>query len=239
MGVSARNSAVHVNAFDLSGYFRGIDIVDDVGLEDATAFGTSRVGKSWARTLYEATLSLKGFWDPTLVTGVNVVLRAALAAATQSIVSIWPTGDVVGQVGFGFKADVSSRKVASEVAGLITLEAEFKSSVGDEEIVSLHALAQETLDGNGTTVNNGAATANGGSAYLHVPDIATNIIVTLRHSTDNFVANDTLLGTFATVSADRGEERIEFTGTVKQYVRAVWDLTGTATFGVGIHRRPS
>lgn len=235
-GTSGRNSAIHVNAFDLSGYFRGLDVSDDVTLEDTTAYGPSVAGKSFTPTLQESTLSLKGFWDPTLVTGVNVVIRAALAAATKSIVSVWPTGDAVGQAGMAMQADVANRKVSAPVDNVVTLEVEFKSSVGDEDVVSLHALTQETVDGNGTIVDNGAATTDGGSAYLHVPDITTSIIVTLRHSSDNFAVDDTLLGTFATVSADRGEERIALSGTIKQYVRVVWDLTGNATFGVGLHR---
>lgn len=236
MGKSARDAKVHLNAFDLSGYFRGLDISDDMGLEDSTTWGANVVAKSATNTIDESTVSLKGFWDPTLVTGVNVVIRAALRAATKTILSLWPTGDAVGEAGMGFQADVSSRKVTGEVDGLVMLEVELKSSVGDEDIISLHALAAETIDGSGTIVDNGASSANGGSAYLHVPDIATSIVVTIRHSTDNFGASDVLLGTFATVSVDRGEERITFTGTVNRYVRVVWDLTGTATFGCGIHR---
>jgi len=237
-GTSARNAAIGVNAVDLSGYFRAVEAMWEIEMDDTTTFGATRVAKSWTLLLEIATLIFTGFWDATATVGVNAVLKAAFAAATQSIVTWWPTGDAVGSHGVAMLADLGTKKREGAVDKAITIGAEFKSSVGEEEVVSLHALTQETSDGNGTIVDNGAATTNGGSAYLEVSDITTDITVTLRHSTDNFGANDVLLGSFTIVAADRTTQRIALTGTINRYVRAVWDLTGNSTFRVGLHRKP-
>ena len=238
MGTTARNSALYLNGFNLSGYFRSFDVTDDCGLEDTTVWGASVVGKSWTPTLMESKMAYGGFWDPTLVTGPNAAVRAAIALATTPVLCHWPIGDAVGNPGFAMAARVANRKVSGSVDGVLSLEMELQSNVGDEDVISLHSTsAAETLDGNGTTVDNGAATTSGGAIYLQSNLVATNNIVTVRHSTDNFVGSDVLLGTFATVSADYKAERIAISGTINRYVRCVWNLTGDATFQVAIHRR--
>lgn len=240
MATSARNAVVSVNAFNLSGFFRAVEAAWEIDLEDTTGFGVTRVAKSWCLLLEVATLVFTGFWDATAVTGVNAVLKAAFAAAGKSIVSWWPTGDAYGAVGVAMHADLSTKKREGAVDKAITIGAEFKSSVGEEEVVCHHPMQLETIDANGTTVDNLASTANGGSAYLEVEDVTTNIIVTVRHSTDNFGGSDVLLGTFTTVTVDRTCLRIEFPAgtTINRYTRFVWDLTGNAIFRGSLHRRP-
>jgi hypothetical protein len=236
MAQSARNASIGVNGFDLSGYFRAFDTAWEIGLEDTTTFSATRVAKSWTLLLEEAMWTLTGFWDATAIVGVHAVIKAALALATKSIVTVWPTGDAVGSRGKALQADLSSRTVEGAVDSVLTIGAEFKSSVGEEDVVSHHALAQETIDGNGTTVDNGAATTNGGVAYLEVSAVTTNVLVTVRHSTDNFGANDVLLGTFALATA-RGAQRLEIAGTINRYTRFVWDLTGNTTFRGSLGRK--
>lgn len=238
MGQSARNSAIGVNAFDLSGFFRAWDSAWEIGLEDTTTFASTRTAKSWTLLLEESLTTLTGFWDPTATTGVHAVISAALGAAAKSIVTVWPTGDAVGAPGVAVEADAGSRKIEGAVDGVISIAAEFKSSVGEEEVVSLHALAQETGDDDGDTVDNGAATQNGGAVYLEVSDVGTDIAVEVHASDDNFVADDDTIATFATVTTDRTVQRIALTGEIKRYVRVSWDLTGNSTFRASIHRRP-
>lgn len=236
-GQSARQTEIGVNAHDLSGYFKGYDSSWEIGLEDTTTFAAARTAKSWTLLLEEAAMTLTGFWDQTATTGVNTVIRDALASATKAIVTLWPTGDAVGEEGVAMEADLGSRPVSGAVESVITIGAEFRSSTGEEDVVCLHGLTEETLDGDGDTVDNGAATSNGGSAFLEVSDVTTDNTVTLRGSTDNFVANDTLLGSFTLVNADYTTERIELSGTIPRYVRASWNLTGNSTFRVALNRK--
>ena len=132
---------------------------------------------------------------------------------------------------------MKTKKRATPVDGVVKMSAEFTSSTGEEDVISLHALAQETADGNGTTVDNGASSANGGAVYLHVTEMTTALAVTVRHSTDNFVSSDVLLATFTADPAAGTAQRIALTGTINRYVRVVWDLTDDATFGAAINRR--
>ena len=236
MGQTARNAAIHVNGYDLTTYFAEEESTFDSGLEDTTAFGPSVVAKSFTATIAEASLMFRGWWTSGAA-AVWRVLRDAIATTTKSVVSIWHIGDAVGNSGLAMQSDLSSLKVPMAVSGALKIEVEFKSSVGEEDVVSLHPfLTQETGAGNGTTVDNTAATTAGGSAYLQVSDVGTTMTVTIRHSTDNFVGDDTLLGTFAAVTVDRTVERIVLSGTIKRYVRIAWTQTGNTTFGVALHR---
>ena len=105
---------------------------------------------------------------------------------------------------------------------------------------SLHALTAETATAAGTGVDNGAATANGGVAHLHVTAYSgfTNIIVLVEDSVDN--AAWTTLVTFSTVTGLTSQRSTVAAGaTVKRYLRASWTKTGTGscTFQVGFARR--
>lgn len=237
MGTAARNSKIIINASDMSAYLRSWDSSFTQVLEDSTAFGASVLAKKWTPTLSEQVDVFGGFQNATADTGINAVVRAAKTNGTRSIVVVYPTGETIGASGIAIEGDLSSRGLPTEVASVLRIEAEFRSSVGEEDVVSLHATEEETLDGNGDTVDNSAATTDGGAAYLWVPDVTTDITVTIRHSSDNFAADDTLLASFTQVTTDRSWQRVAITGSIKQYVRAVWDLTGDATFGVALHRR--
>lgn len=235
MGTAARNTAIHVNGTNLSGYFSQEDSTWTGGLEDTTAYGSAVTAKTWTPTLSEGTLTLAGFWDDT-AGGILDVLNAAYASATQAICSIWHTGDSVGNRGVAIKGDVKTTKDSAQVDGVLKISTEVTSSVGEEDVISLHALTQETADGNGTTVDNTAATTAGGSAYLHVSEMTTALTVHIYHSTDNFATDDTLLATFAADPTANTAERITISGTIRQYTRVEWTQTGNATFGVGLHR---
>lgn len=96
--------------------------------------------------------------------------------------------------------------------------------------VSIVDLAAVTADTNSASVNNGAATANGGVAHLHVTAYSgfTSNAIRVEHS-----ANDSTwatLGTFATVTAVTSERLVIAAGTtVNQYLRVVDDVTGSGS----------
>lgn len=95
-------------------------------------------------------------------------------------------------------------------------------------------------------IDNLVASAAGAILYLGVSalvlDGGTNLTVEVRHSTDNFVANDTQLGVFAGVIAAPSAQRLVVAGAVNRYVRGRFTFTGasgvnrTATFAMGIER---
>lgn len=236
-GTSARNAAIYVNGADLSTYFRQVGADDEIDLEDTTTFGSTVTAKAWTALLKGAKLALGGFWDSTASVGATAVLHAALAAAAKAIVCVFPIAETTGGKGLALRADESALKKTFPVEGVHKIEAEFQSSVGIEPITSLHAKGQETAGGTGTTVDNAAATTNGGAVYLQVFDVGTTMTVVVRHSTDNFAADDTVLDTFTAVTIDNKAERRALTGTIKRYVRITWTQTGNTTFSSALHRR--
>lgn len=87
-----------------------------------------------------------------------------------------------------------------------------------------------TIDTDGTSVDNGAATSNGGVVHLHVTAFSglTSDSVIVEHSTDN-VAWVTL-DTFTSVTAVTSERRTIAAGTtVRRYMRIRDDVTGTGS----------
>lgn len=87
-----------------------------------------------------------------------------------------------------------------------------------------------TIDTDGTTVDNGAATTNGGVVHLHVTAFSglTSDSVIVEHSTDN--AAWVTLDTFTSVTAVGSERRTIAAGTtVRRYVRIRDDVAGTGS----------
>jgi hypothetical protein len=85
----------------------------------------------------------------------------------------------------------------------------------------------DTTATNGTSIDNGAATALGAQFYLHVIAITgTSVTVTMQDSADNVSFANITGGVFA-AAAVAGAQRIAVTGNVRRYVRAI--TTGTFT----------
>lgn len=94
--------------------------------------------------------------------------------------------------------------------------------------VTLVDLSDATADASSTSIDNGASTANGGVAHLHVTAFTglTSDAIILEHSTNNSVW--ATLGTFQTVTAVGSERLVIAAGTtVNRYLRISDDVTGT------------
>lgn len=96
--------------------------------------------------------------------------------------------------------------------------------------VSIADLAAITVDTSGTSVDNGASTANGGVAHLHVTAFSglTSDVIIVEHSTNNSVW--ATLGTFSTVTGLTSQRLVIAPGTtVNRYLRVGDDVTGTGS----------
>jgi hypothetical protein len=125
------------------------------------------------------------------------------------------------------------------VDGACRISAAVQSSdTAAERVISLHELgAQAAENWTGSTLNSGAASAAGGSAYLHASAATGTIEVSIHHSNDNFAADDDELVAFTAVAGEISQ-RVAFTGAVKQYIRGVATIGAaeTITFQLGFHR---
>jgi len=151
---------------------------------------------------------------------------------------VFPDLATIGQPAMIVNSNIQGFDVPASVKDTVSLNIDAMPDDGVDMGVSLHDHTAETADGNGASVNNLAATTNGGVASLHVTAFSglTNNIIKVQHSTDNSIWTD--LVTFTTVTGPTFQ-RSTVAGTVNQYLRAFWDVTGsgTNTFVVAFARR--
>lgn len=237
MGVSARNTAIHLNGNNITGYCDEYDSSDTVDLQEDTRFGPAVEAKKWAPNIVEAALNLGGFWDGT-VAAISDLLSGILLASAVNHVTLWFEGDAAGAHGVALATREATKKVTAKLSGLVKLAFDFKAKgTRSETVVSLHSMeTTKSAGANGTTVDHGAATTDG-SATLHVEVVGAAFSCDIYHSTDNFAANNVLLASFTDNPADLTAERIIISGTINRYTRVVWTQTGDVKFGVGLHRK--
>lgn len=237
-----RHARVYANGYNLTGYLKAITVPKTADVGEASVFGLT--SKTYVPGMADATLSADGVFDGAS-DAVDQILEAALGASTNSIWTWFPQGDdAVGATGYGLAGIETGYEIQTPHSDVAALTASAQSVVGRERIISLHPLGSEAATGTGAAVNNGAATAAGGVAYLQVIDVdgtAPTLDVVIQHSSDDFAADIETLATMTQVSADHQVERVEVAGTVKASVRAIWTIGGAdgpaATFNVAFGRK--
>ena len=225
-----KNVRVYCNGYNLTGYLNTIETPISADTAETSVFGLS--SKTYLAGLTDATLSAAGFFDGA-ASAVDEVMNTAIAAEYSEWVW-YPQGDAVAAYGYGMAAINNAYSVSATLDNAVQITVGAQSTVGRERGLSLHALGAEAgSDWTGTTNNFGAASANGGSAYLEVTAVTGDIEISLRHSSDNFAADDTELVAFTNVTA-LGSQRVTFTGAVKQYVRGIATIGGAETITFNI-----
>jgi hypothetical protein len=161
------------------------------------------------------------------------------AAATEAgMLTTITDGSSIGSIALISEGNVSGRSVNSSVMEAVKMTVDGTPNDGVDMGVTLHVLGAETADGQATSVDNAAASANGLVASMHCTAFSglTNIVLRVQHSTDNSSWSDLI--TFTTVTGTTWQ-RSTSSGTVNRYLRAWWDVTGTgsATFLIAAARR--
>ncbi len=231
-----RLTRVYINGYDLTGFYRKTESELTREVAESTVF--NQTDKTYLPGVRDATASLEGLYDGA-TDGIAEVLHAALSA-DPLLLTVCPQGDVLGNVVYGLSSMETKYAVESSKDDIVSLNNEVQSSSGRDRLLVHHPLSSEVATGQGTAVDGGAQTTNGGVGYLQVPDIAgiTNLAVVVEDSADGSSGWATIL-TFAGVTADRGRQRVEISGTVRRYTRARWTFTGSgsAQFWAGFGRR--
>lgn len=184
-------------------------------------------------------------YDPTATTGTDAALIANSAIRTFVIGFEGGTAGTRFAGGVGFQPDYTrtpTKGALLKAAGMILVSSQY-----DSDGIILKAKSAVTTDGDteSTSIDNGAATSNGGAAYYQVTNLAlhtaTNLAMLIRESVDNITFTN--LAAAAVVTAHPDAEQVVVTGTVKRYLAAKWSWTGgagassTATIFVGFARR--
>lgn len=188
-------------------------------------------GARYVPGLMSGTLTLRGPQDST-GQDLHSQINAATGVDNALLVTVLPYGTAIGQFAITVLGDVSEHAIDAAVSDATGFT---MTAVADESVdmgFIVHALAAETVDGNGTTVDRGvgSATTGGGVAVIHATAFTglTGAVIKIQHSTDNSVWAD--LVTFTNLTAVGAERKFLAPGvTVNRYVRAVTDVTGTGS----------
>lgn len=241
--IHGRQARVMWDEFALSGRLRSLQVNRQSDLPGSDGFGDDFI-RHEVLGKRSGSLSVGGIFDSAAGLS-DAVLRAALAAASPSVVSIAPAGFGVGQLVEVISPYETSYVIDAEHGtGPVPVQAEFVPNGLIDLGVSLHDATAETGVMNGTTVDESAQTTSGWVAHLHVSAFTgTNATLKLQDSADGAVWADLTGGAFTLVTGVT-KERLTgaATATVRRYVRviisAVTVLT-SITFVATIARRGS
>lgn len=228
--VSGVTLKVLINQYDVTGYFRKLDLDCQTSMYDTTVFGST--SKAFIPGLRSGTIAVEGlFEEVATVNAPDNVFSAIEAAATVPLVSVFPEGWALGKRAYLLQAHENKHDIGAQVDALIMNSAEFTDNDGYDFGVSLHALSAETsLPYTGTATDNGAATTNGGVAFLHVSAIAgasPNAVIKIQHAAVSSYAD---LVTFTAVTAATSQRVVVAAGTtVNRNLRATITEGGTTS----------
>lgn len=230
--VHGKGAAALMDQYDMSPHFKGVTVRNNIGLDDTNTFGQSAKARD-VPGLLDADADCQGFYDPA-ANGSWPVVRASLAA-TSVIFSLAPEGWAIGNLVEMGKGVFEGADVSLDVDKVVPISAKAMADDGWDLGVCLHALASEAAATNSASVDETAATANGGVGHLHVTAfVSGTATVKIQHSVDNSVWVDLI--TFTAVTGVT-KERIELAAgsAVNRYVRVIttgtFSITFTATFG--------
>jgi hypothetical protein len=232
-----RDTRVLVNDVHLSAFFNNVDMTFDVDAPETTTY-TNQDRTYVPGGLTGASLSLSGFWDGA-TDAVDEEISTVLGNATERIATIGINLLAIGGVTYLSNSIYTNYSIGSPVDGVVAINADMQASGGIKRGVSLHNITAETVTGTGASVDGLAATTTGGVAHLHVTaasGTSPTLDVLVEDSADDMTFATIVTFTTATV---RTSERIIDTGTVRQYIRATWTITGTGpsfTFHVSYAR---
>ena len=225
-----RGTAILLDDEDVSIYFREAAINRTVDLAETSTYGT--FDKTYVVGMRDATFTLEGLFDGS-TDAIDQQLATILGQEAEFAFTYAPEGLAFGRRVYVAAVDEVNYEVSSPLTDMVGTSAEFQASGGAFGGYSLHALTAETGDGNGTSIDNGASSAFGAIAALHLTANdrdAGSISVRVQHSTDNSVWNDLI--TFASVNfAVTSGQVLSVAGTINRYLRAFWDVTGGTTGG--------
>lgn len=207
------------------------DIADTTALQDGGVKGLPG--------LFEGTIGIEGHFDST-AGRLYAIANAASGTDNGLLVTIMPEGDAIGMPAIFAQCDIEDFEVESEVDKAVSIKIEAAADTLVDMGVSQKVWTQQAPGTvNSASVDNLAATTNGGAGILHVTAVSGggNQVVKIQHSTDDSAWADLI--TFTTVTAAT-QQRVEVAAgtTVNRYTRATSVCTtGTYTHQLSFARR--
>lgn len=209
---------------------------------------TTVLGSGWEEHyltgLREVAISQKGFYDDA--SGSSNQTLVALSGSVR-LLCFGLAGNTIGRAyrGIGGLLQATYNRLPKRNE-LHKAEADYKISGTVRDGKILHALGAKTAAGNtdASSVDNGASSASGGYMDLHVTALTLggydNVVVTLRHSSDNVTFANKQAAT--AVTSAPAAEQVSVSGTINRYTSVAYAFTGSGsspsvTFMAGLTRQ--
>jgi len=229
------STVVLANEKVVSSEISGWTMAHQRAVSEVTTVGQTAgsAGASFVPGLMSGSLGLRGPQQLDSTTGLQVELQAAIGVDNNLLVTCLPEGVAVGKPAFFAVVDPTDYAIDAAVADAVGMTFTAMPDESVEMGYTVHALAAETADGNGTAVDRGTVSTpstRGLVAAIHVTAYSglTSAAIKIQHSTDNSVWAD--LVAFTSVTALTQERVKVATGTtVNRYLRVVTDVTGTGS----------
>lgn len=236
MAIGSSNTFL-VNGYNLADYMQSFEVTAEAEPVDATVLSSTY--RAYEQGFKSGTLEWSGVFDSdaTDADKIHDVLSAAFNAGTMNnVVAVIGTATTGGAC-YTLDGCLVEYSLPIEIGELITVSGSFQSSNAINFGALLMNDAQAAGTNNGTTVDGGAATANGGLMTYHVHnDDASDIDLKIQHSTNGSVWADLTGAAANNITAERasGSATVAAGTTVNRYLRAVATVTGGDTFTVSV-----
>lgn len=237
MAQIGKNLSIYIDGINLACAFKNFDDARETEMLDTTALCVSD-GRTFKPGLSTGTLEGSGIWDAdtTNQDQIDDVMKAAFANKTVQVVTSSKETLAVGGVAvMAQSAKVQNYSIENQLGQLIMCSVSLQADNGIEYGKWLFSDTDSGSGTNGSSVDNGAASTNGGlfqgHLYLASDSAATNA---------NFKLQGSALGSVWTdiddesVGANKGAVTFTIAAgtTVPRYLRVVFTATGGKAYGV-------
>jgi hypothetical protein len=220
-----KNTTVMLDGLSLSPYFRQADVALEADTADTTAFQSA-----WKTAIAGANRSkadLQGMYDPAVIAfddliGDDPSLVAGVLTIAQGATAIGDGARLLSIV-------QTQLAQSSPVGGVVGIKWSVLGSTAAGMGWVLHPLAEDTNTTTGAERDDGAASASGWSAHLHVTAVdAGSWVIKLQDAAVSNTYSDVTGGAFTAKTAAGGQRLLSANGTtaLRRYVRYVATRTG-------------
>lgn len=225
-----KGTVVLADSTDISTYFNSVSVTNEVETTDTTTFGST--SKSYIVGHKDGTVSLEGLFDGS-ANAIDSILNTAIGGGP--VMSVSGDGAGVGRRAILLDSEETSYEISSPLTEVVAITAEALANGGLDYGVWLACQSAITTTLTGTSVDNGAASSNGGVAHLHITANANSgtTVAKVQSSADNSTWAD--LVTFTTVAiGTKAYQRSTVSGSVPRYLRCLVTPAGAGSLTVSI-----
>jgi hypothetical protein len=226
-----KNTVVMADSNDLSTYLNSVSVTNEVETPETTTFGSA--ARSFIVGHRDGSISFEGLFEGGTTTGIDYILNTAIGSGP--IMSVSGDGAGVGRRAILLSADSTSYEVSSPLTEVVAISGEAIADGGLDYGVWLACQSAITTTLTGTSVDNAAASTNGGVAHLHITANSNSgtTVAKVQGSANNSTWAD--LVTFTTVAiGTTASQRSVISGSVPRYLRALVTPAGAGSLTVSI-----